>query len=66
LYPDFANRPDSKSTGLNPGDSVNPNTTKFLLFLKDCNYSGERPDALDLSKIVLPKISHSRTKASGR
>jgi hypothetical protein len=27
LYPDFTNRPDQKSKGLNPGDSANPDTT---------------------------------------
>jgi hypothetical protein len=27
LYPDFTNRPDQKSNGLNPGDSANPDTT---------------------------------------
>jgi hypothetical protein len=26
-YPDFTNRPDQKTKGLNPGDSANPNTT---------------------------------------
>jgi hypothetical protein len=31
--PDFTNRPDQKSNGLNPGDSANPDTTrKSLLF----------------------------------
>jgi hypothetical protein len=30
------------------------------------NYSGNRPDAHDLSKIAVLKIYHSRTKASGR
>jgi hypothetical protein len=35
LYPDFANRPDQKSKGLNPGDSANSDTTiKFLLFFE--------------------------------
>jgi hypothetical protein len=36
LYPDFTNRPDQKSSGLNPGDSANPNTTKkSFLFRKE-------------------------------
>jgi plasmid maintenance system antidote protein VapI len=30
------------------------------------NYSGNRPDAHDLSKIAVLKIYQSRTKASGR
>jgi flagellar protein FliO/FliZ len=35
LYPDFTNRPDQKSNGLNPDDSANPNTTKsFCFFVK--------------------------------
>jgi hypothetical protein len=38
LYPDFTNRPDQKSNGLNPGDSANPDTTfKSLLFRTDLN-----------------------------
>jgi hypothetical protein len=31
-YPDFTNRPDQKSNGLNPGDSANPDTTRSLCF----------------------------------
>jgi hypothetical protein len=39
LYPDFTNRPDQKSNGLNPGDSANPDTTiKSLLFLHRFNF----------------------------
>jgi hypothetical protein len=29
-YPDFTNRPDQKTKGLNPGDSANPNTTMIF------------------------------------
>jgi hypothetical protein len=30
LYPGFANRPNQKSNGLNPGDSANSDTTNTL------------------------------------
>jgi hypothetical protein len=34
-YPDFTNRPDQKTKGLNPGDSANPNTAIIFAFCID-------------------------------